>query len=110
MPEEQKTERFKRTTLETIANGEVAEKFQYELMRVMSNIDDLNCEAKSARKITIEFTFTPDGSRQAIETVVVLKTKLVGPKASETAIFVVRDSTGEVFAVNGAEQREMFGG
>lgn len=93
-------ERYSRTTLESIANGEVAEKFASELLRVMANVDDLNTEAKDTRSISIEFKFTPDGSRQAIETVVKIKTKLCGPRATESVVFVVRDHTGEVFAVN----------
>ncbi len=106
---EGKDENFQRTSLASIANGEVAEKFQYELLRVMANVDDLNCDARAARKITMEFTFTPDGSRQAIETTVAIKTKLVGPKAAETVVFVVRDGTGEVFCVdNNFRQPDMF--
>jgi hypothetical protein len=104
-------ERFQRTSLATIANGAVAEQFQYELMRILANCDDLNTPAKETRKLTIEFSFTPDGSRQAIETVIAMKAKLCGPKASETVVFVVRDQHGEVFAVDhNPHQPDLFRG
>lgn len=101
--------RYQRTELDTIASGAVKAHFKNELLRVLANVDDLNTEAKASRKITIEFTFTPDGSRQAIETYIKLSTKLCGPKAAESVIFVVRDGTGEVFAVdNNVHQPELF--
>ena len=107
--DDNRDERYQRTTLMTIANGAVAEQFRHELLRVMANVDDLNTEAKAKRTLSIEFEFTPDGSRQTIETTAKIKTKLCGPKAAESVIFVVRDSTGEIFAVNNnVHQPELF--
>lgn len=107
MPDED----FKRTDLTTIANGAIVEQFQEQLLRVMANVDDLNTEAKAARKITIEVDFLPDASRQSMQVKTHLKTKLASPKKSESLIFVVRDRTGEVFAVdNNVHQPELFKG
>lgn len=100
---------FSRTTIESIAGGAVKEQFQDALLHVLSNVDDLNTDAKAKRRITIEVDFEPDGSRQSIEVSLKVKTKLAEPKKAESVIFVVRDRTGEVFAVNNnVHQPELF--
>lgn len=109
MDDQKSAETFNRTTLETIAGGSLREQFEDALTRVMANIDDLNCEAKAKRTITLEIEFAPDGSRQAVTVAAKAKTKLASPKKAESVIFVVRDRTGEVFAVNNnVHQPELF--
>ena len=113
MAEEQKSTEaeYRKTQLDTIAGGKLPELFQYELDRILANIDDLNAEAKDKRKITIELTFTPDGSRQAVGVEAVVKSKLSAPKAAEGVIFVVRDRKGDPFAVDSnPHQPELFRG
>lgn len=104
-------EEFSPTKIETIAGGAVPELFEAELARVMSNIDDLNAPAKQKRTLTLEFTFKPDSSRQAVEVNVVAKSKLASPKVVESVVFVVRNGKGEAFAVdNNTKQPDMFRG
>lgn len=103
------TESFKRSTLETIAGGVVPELFQDALCRVLANIDDLNCDAKAKRGLTVEMTFEPDASRQALNIKVSVKTKLAAPKKAESTVFLVRDQHGAVFAVeSNPNQPELF--
>lgn len=93
-------EEFGATGLNTIAGGAVPELFAYELDRVLRNVDDPNTEPKTKRKVTIELTFTPDASRQAIEVTAFVKSKLAAAKGGQGVIFVVRDRKGDPFAVH----------
>ena len=100
---------FSRTTLATIASGAVEEQFNDALLKVLANVDDINTEAKAKRRITIDIEFSPDGSRQSLETSVRVKAKLAPIRDSESVIFIVRDGSGEVFAVNNnVHQPELF--
>ncbi len=102
-------ERYQRTTLTTIAGGALPELFAEELRRVMANIDDPNTPAKAKRSITIQITLEPEGSRSAIAITAEVRSKLASPACSEGTLFVVRDTSGELFAVeNNTNQTEMF--
>ena len=49
-------------TFDTIANGQLAEKFRMALAIVGRNIMSPNADQKKARKITVELSFKPSGS------------------------------------------------
>jgi len=109
MSEEQPN--FSRTTLLNLGGGAIVEQFDDQLSRVMANIDDLNADAKAKRTITIEVSFEPDATRQALTVKHSVKTKLAAGKKAESTIFLVRDKTGEMFAVNNnVHQPELFKG
>src|SRR5713101_3382989 len=91
MEEAEREKQFSRTTLDTIANGALKEKFAEALAHLMANVDDPNTEAKQKRRISIEIDFTPDGSRQSVEVVAKVKSKLASTKAAESVLFVVRN-------------------
>ena len=102
---------FEKTDITTIARGAIPELFHEQLCRVMDNIDDLNTEAKAKRSISIDLSFEPDASRQAVTVKVSVRSKLAAPKKAESTVFVVRDGSGEVFAVNNnVHQPELFKG
>lgn len=84
--------------LENMANGEVYEDLQAELLKVANNIMDLNTEAKIKRSITIKIDYVPNESRDALDTSVQVTSKLAPRKRAETTTLVGRDpNTG--FAV-----------
>src|SRR6185437_6852436 len=100
---------YKETGIETIAGGAIPELFRERLLSVIANIDDLNCEAKAKREITVKVTFEPDATRQMVAVKVSLGSKLAAPKKAEGAVFLVHKRNGELIAVeNNVHQPELF--
>ena len=54
-------------TLESLANGAIAEIFGHELERVLENIQDHNTVASSKRQLNLTFTLSPNSNRDYIE-------------------------------------------
>ena len=77
-------------TFETIANGELAEKFQMALVQIGKNIMDPNADLEAARAMTINLKFKPVG-RGNLKVEFDVKTKLAGFKKSETVVQVGQD-------------------
>lgn len=77
-------------TFETIANGELAEKFQMALVQIGKNIMDPNADLEAARAMTINLKFKPVG-RGNLKVEFDVKTKLAGFKKSETVFQVGQD-------------------
>ena len=78
-------------SLKTLANGAVEEQFQMALNKIMNNISDLNTEALSKRKLTLEVVFKPDESRKLIDTKFTIKEKLAPLTSVNTAILLGQD-------------------
>jgi uncharacterized protein YuzE len=88
--------------LQTFADGAVSERFNQELLKVLSNIADPNTDAKKARKLQITVTLKADEKRDIAQVSIEAKTTLVSAKPVETKIVMDYDSTGKVI---GAELR-----
>ena len=83
-------------TFDTIAGGELAEKFKMALAQIGRNILDPNMDPKAARGMTINLKFNPSpGGIIKIE--FDIKTKLAGFEKAETTFLVGQDSrTGRI--------------
>jgi len=81
-------------TLEGFAHGALRERFADELQRVVDNIDDPNTEPEKVRSITIKVAFRPDGDRSSAKVETTVSTKLAGPVASTSRVFLSRMGTG----------------
>lgn len=74
--------------IETIANGGAAERFDYELGRVLANIDDPNTDPERARSITVTVTFRPRKDRSAAAIVVASAAKLAPVKPVDAEVYL----------------------
>lgn len=87
----------KRSFLE-INNGEIIAKADYELTRVIENINDLNTDPTKAREINIKIIFKGNESRTQIHTVAQVTSKIQNTKKIEATLFNVNTTdrdTGE---------------
>lgn len=84
------------------AHGAILEVADYELERVMSNINDVNTEPKKARTITIQLKFQATPDRKKIFMSSSVKSKLEPTNPIETTLFNIKetdDETGEVLNI-----------
>ena len=72
--------------LETLAGGAFAEKLNAALLEVAENIQNQNTEATAKRGITINLRFSPNKSRQLVDTQISVTTKLAATEAIDTQI------------------------
>ncbi|MQS52147.1 hypothetical protein [Companilactobacillus mishanensis] len=86
--------------LSEIADGAAQEKFAKELKEVCNNILDLNTEAKTKRKITMDLTFVPNDTRDAIDTVVSVKSRLAPQIGVSTTMLLGRNEDTGMMAAN----------
>ena len=95
-------------TLLTVANGAAPELFARELLAVLSNIQDLNANPKTKRKITLEFVFTPSPNRESAGVVVNAKSALAQVNPVAQTVFLATRG-GEFVAVGyDIRQNDMF--
>lgn len=90
----------KRSFLE-INNGEIIAKADYELSRVIDNINDPNTDPTKAREINIKITFKGNESRTQIHTTAQVTSKIQNTKKIEATLFNVNTTdreTGEHFS------------
>lgn len=83
-------------TFDSIANGELAEKFQMALAQIGRNIMDPNTDPEAVRGMTVNIKFKPMG-RGNLKVDFSVNTKLAGFKKSETVFLVGQDAqTGRI--------------
>lgn len=79
-----------------MAMGGIKERVDYEMSRVMDNIQDINVPATKPRKLVIELEFKPDEYRQRMAVAATVKSKLIPTIAVGTTLFVAPDGNGEL--------------
>lgn len=85
--------------LNSLANGAIQEKLDYELQKIFNNIHDPNTKAKDKRAITIKLEFKPDENRQTVTVDSSFTTKLADVEGVSTTILTGRDlNTGSIEA------------
>lgn len=94
-------------TIFTIGGGVLAELFDRELERVVTDILDLNSEAKAERSITIKVAIKPDENRNFGQAAIFVGSSLGKPKPAMTQIFFGRKG-GKIVAVENNPQAELF--
>jgi hypothetical protein len=84
--------------LDSFADGALAEKFNTEFQKVLSNIADLNTEYKTKRKLTIDLVFDSSEDRELALVDIRTKVKLAQPKSVGTRILIGTDGKGGIVA------------
>lgn len=103
-----KAPKLSKISLGTIGNGVAGELFERELKAVLENISDVTTPWKQKRRLTLEFTFYPDESRDsaAIEIECNKKIPTVSPKLTD--IYIDEDDQGELVAVQEDPKQPML--
>lgn len=74
--------------LEALAGGAFAEKLNEALIQVADNIQNPNTEATTRRQITVTIKFTPNKTRQLVNTQIAVTTKLAATEAIDTQMIM----------------------
>lgn len=83
--------------LETLAGGAFTEKLNEALMQVAENIQNMNTDATAKRGITISIKFSPNKTRQIVNTQISVTTKLAATEAIDTQMIMGKNiRTGEI--------------
>lgn len=82
--------------LNTLADGALKEKFEHELEKVLENIQDLNTDHKTKRKLIVELTFVPNEGRDLSAISILTKTKLADRDGTSTTIAIGTDKDGNL--------------
>lgn len=82
-----------------MAMGAIKERVDYDVMKVVDNILDVNTKAKAKRKITLTIEFVPDEDRQKISISVTSKATLCPTNPVSTALAFVPNPEGEAVLV-----------
>lgn len=85
--------------LENFAGGELAEKFEDAMKKVIANMMDPNTPYKNKRKITIDLSLEQNEDRSDVAIDCTVKTTLAPVKSATTRMSIGKDlRTGELFA------------
>ncbi|MDA2124498.1 replication terminator protein [Bacillus cereus] len=82
--------------LNTLADGEVAERFEKEFQRILENMKDPNTDPKKARKIVLTLTFIGEKKREVMKCKVQAKATLAPAIDVESEILMSRDDYGNI--------------
>lgn len=82
-----------------MAMGAIKERVDYDVMKVVDNILDVNTKAKAKRKITLTIEFVSDEDRQKISISVTSKATLCPTNPVSTALAFVPNPEGEAVLV-----------
>lgn len=85
-------------SLDELMDGALAERFNYEMERVLANVFDLNTSPKAKRKIQIIINITPNERRDAAEFKVEVKSTVASPIPVTQTVFLDVDDHGNVTA------------
>lgn len=80
--------------LNEFADGALQEKFNIELEKVLSNLQDPNTAFKSTRELTIKIKFTTDEARDMSSVVIITTSKLASSKEAVTKLLIGTDGSG----------------
>ena len=69
---------MEKLSLATICDGTAVERFDYELQKVLENINDLNTDAEATREITLKVKIKPDENREMLKTEMSISSKPAG--------------------------------
>jgi len=80
------SDEYKKVGVENIGGGVIKELFKRELDRVCENIDDINCNAKDTRVITLKIAIKPSEDRTTADVSVKAMSNLACVKAHSSTI------------------------
>ena len=79
-----------------MAGGAFLERADYEMSRILANINDVNTCATKKRTLTIQIEFMPDEDRETISIKTIVKSKLEPTNPVRTSLYTTVDCNGEV--------------
>lgn len=94
-------------SIESLADGAIAEQVNAAIEKVLENIADLNTPYKIKRKLNIVLVFDADESREMSEVGVTINAKLAPATPTKTRILIDRDNKGKIV---GAEYKKQLKG
>src|SRR5262249_36218232 len=97
----------KQVSLETMDDGAVIERFDYELARVLANIADINTKAEVERSVTLTVKIKPNEARDHTVVTYDVKSKMAGIKPETTTFYLV-ERDGQTVAVEHNPKQERF--
>jgi hypothetical protein len=95
---------------DNLGNGAARELFDYELSKVLANIQDPNTKSDAERAITLKVTFKPNReTRDEANIGIKVTSKLEGQKSVVSKIFIGHDVQGKPAAKElYADQNKLF--
>lgn len=82
--------------LNEFANGALAERFNYELQKILENIADPNTDHKVKRKMNINLTLETNEDRELSNVSIQVKSTPAPRKNIGSAIIIDRDESGKI--------------
>lgn len=95
-------------TLASIGGGAALELFEHEFKRVLTNIADVNTNAKKPREINIKIVIKPDDDRDVGEAQVFVSSKLAATKPVKSTVYFGKKDGKLVAVENNPIQPNMF--
>ena len=103
-----------RASILDMAMGAIKERTDYEMTRIIENIQDTNTQAAKKRSLIIQIDFLPDEQRTSLAFQTTVKSKTVPTAPSSSMLYVTPDENGELTYVEATlqapGQRDLFGG
>ena len=97
------------TRLSDLGGGAVEELYAEGLNKILENVFDPNTDANKKRVFTLQITFLPSKSRDALSYDMVYDVKLAKPLGYGNVLFVGKTKTGSLIARdNDIQQMNMF--
>ena len=99
---------MERLSLSTICEGAAVERFDYELQKVLEDINDLNTQAEATREITLTVKIKPNEDRTTYQPSLAIKSKMAGlqPVTSIGAMGKSIDGKAEAYEYARPKQQE----
>lgn len=109
-----KNDKETRASILDMAMGAIKERTDYEMTRIMENIQDTNTQAAKKRSLIIQIDFMPDEQRTKMAFQTTVKSKTVPTAPISSMLYVTPDENGEMSYVEATMQapgqRDLFGG
>lgn len=99
---------YQEISLDTIFNGALSEKFEYELSKVKENLADINTSHGKMREISIKIKFAVNEERNKLLTNAEITSKLAPVKGMEGVLSFVQERGKLGIFQETAEQKPMF--
>lgn len=97
-----------KTTLSTLNNGEIEEKFQLALKQVLNNLADENTSHRATRKISVEILMSANEERNRISIGTQVKTTLAPIRSSETVAWMTNNNNNLELMEEIFEEKNLF--
>ena len=87
---------WQEASLEAIGNGRAVTQFNFELMKAIANINDLNTEATAIRQVTLTVKIRPSSDRKSAELTYQATSKLAADAAGTEQLKLGNNGRGYI--------------